>query len=78
MFSPSVCAYSIASKVTCELCPFKINKCLLVRGMRLEIDLVKNDKNSLKKKDVIHVFFALSCMSLAYNVLCNHLLSSHL
>jgi hypothetical protein len=56
MFCPSVCAYFIASKVTCEPCPYKINKCLLVQGMPLGIDLVKNDKNSLKSKDVTNVF----------------------
>jgi hypothetical protein len=42
--------------VTWDLCPSKVNKCLFVRDIPLGIDLLKKDRNSLKRKVVIHAF----------------------
>jgi hypothetical protein len=56
MSSPNYCAYSIASNVTWDPCPFKTNKCLSVKEIPLEINLLKKDNQSLNKKLVIHAF----------------------
>jgi len=50
MYNPNACPYSIASSVTWNPCPFKMNECPLVREMPLGIDLLKKDNNSLNKK----------------------------
>ncbi len=50
-------------------------KSLLIWKMFLKIDLMKNDKHSYRRKDVIHVFFyKLPYMSLICNLWCNHFL----
>jgi len=59
MFNSNSIAYSIASRVTWSPCPFKINKCQLLKGTPRKIDLLKKDKNSLNRKVIIHFFFAL-------------------
>jgi hypothetical protein len=50
----SCCACSIASRLTCEPCPSKVNRCRRLVGVSLGIDLLKNDRNYLNKKLVIH------------------------
>jgi hypothetical protein len=37
-------------------CPSKMNKCLFVKDIPLGIDLLKKDKNSLKRDVIIHAF----------------------
>jgi hypothetical protein len=60
MFNPKKFAYLIAYRVTWLPCPFKINKCWLLKDIPLGIDLLKKDKNSLYKKVVIHALFYIS------------------
>jgi hypothetical protein len=48
------CAYFTAFKLTCEPCPFKVNRCRQLLGVPLGIDLLKNDRNYLNKKLVLH------------------------
>jgi hypothetical protein len=59
MFNPNFFAYSIACRVTLLPCPFKINKCWLLKDIPPRVDLLKINKNSLNKKVIIHVFFLL-------------------
>jgi len=54
MSNPSVCACYIAFRVTCDPCPSRINICILDRKMPSRIKLMKNDKNSLKRKIILH------------------------
>jgi hypothetical protein len=56
MSSPNYLACLIASKVTWDPRPSKMSRCLFVRDISLGIDLLKNDKNSLNRKVVIHAF----------------------
>jgi aryl-phospho-beta-D-glucosidase BglC (GH1 family) len=59
MFNPNSFACSIASKVIWLPCPFRINKCRLLKDTPPRTNLLKKDKNSLNMKKVIHVFFTL-------------------
>ncbi len=49
MFSPRVCDCFIFSRVKCELCPFKINGCLLIKKMLPQINIVNNNENALNR-----------------------------
>jgi len=52
----NVCAYSIASRVTWDPWPSKMNKCLFVREIPPNIDLLKKKRKSLKMNVGIHAF----------------------
>jgi hypothetical protein len=58
--SPNSCACLIASRVTWDPCPSKMNICLLVKDIPFGIDFLKKDKNSLKRKVIIHVFYCIA------------------
>ncbi len=60
MPNPNSFTYSIASRVTWMLCPFKINKCQLLKDIPLGIDLLKKAIDSLNMKVVIHDFFCIT------------------
>ncbi len=60
MYNPNSIACSIASRVTWLPCPFKINKCQLLRGTPPRIYLLKENKKSLNMKVIIHVFFCIA------------------
>jgi hypothetical protein len=49
-------ACSIASRVTWDPWPWKMNKCLFIREIPFGIDLLKKEKNSLKRNVVVDVF----------------------
>ncbi len=57
MFSPNACVCSIAFKVTFDPCPSKISKFLLVREIPPCTNLLKKNKNSLKRK-IGHLCFS--------------------
>jgi hypothetical protein len=59
MSNPNSFACSIASRVTWLSCPSIINKCQLLKDIPPRTNLLKKDKNSLNRKVIIHVFFAL-------------------
>jgi hypothetical protein len=50
----------IAFGTTCEPCSSRISKWWLDWDMPLGIDLIKNERNSLNKKQVIHAFFYIT------------------
>jgi hypothetical protein len=54
--SLNVCVYSIASRVTWDPWPLKMNKCLFVKEIPLGTELLKKERNSLKINIIIHVF----------------------
>jgi hypothetical protein len=56
-----------ASKVTCEPCRSKANRWQSNGDMPLGIDFIKNERNSLNRKQVIH-FFYVAIMFLIYNL----------
>jgi hypothetical protein len=57
---PNCYACFIASGRTCEPCPSRISKWWLDWHMPLRIDLIKNQRNSLNRKQIIHVFFYIT------------------
>jgi hypothetical protein len=69
MSKPNYCTYFIVSMITCDPCPSRINRCWLNWNMPPKIDLLKNGKNSLNRKEVIiHALLCkLPCMFLFYN-----------
>jgi hypothetical protein len=54
--SPNACACIIASRMTWDPWPLKMNRCLFVREIPIGIDLLKKKRNSLKRNVVIHAF----------------------
>jgi len=52
----NACACSIASRVTWDPWPSKMSKCLFVREIPPNIDLLKKKKKSLKMNVSIHAF----------------------
>jgi hypothetical protein len=67
MSKPQYCANFIDSKVTCEPCPSKANRWQLNGDMPLGIDFIKNERNSLNRKQVVH-FFNVAIMFLIFNL----------
>jgi hypothetical protein len=47
---------SIASRATWDPWPLKMSKCLFIREIPFGIDLLKKEKNSLKRSVVINAF----------------------
>jgi hypothetical protein len=68
MSNPNYFAYFIAFRVTWLPCPSRINKCWLVKDIPPQTNFLKKDKNSLNKKIIIHVFFALPYMYLVCKI----------
>ncbi len=60
MSNPNSFTYSIAFRVTWLPCPFKINKCRLLKDIPFGIELLKKAIDSLNKKVVIHAFFCIA------------------
>jgi len=56
IFNPNVYVCSIASKVTWDPWPSKMNRCLFIKKIPLSIHLLKKKRNSLKKDAIIHAF----------------------
>ncbi len=54
--NPNACACSIASRVTWDPWPSKMNICLFVGEIPPNIDLLKKERKSLKINVVIHAF----------------------
>ncbi len=54
--SSNACACSFASRVTWDPWPSKMRRCLLVREIPLGFDLLKKERNYLKRNAFIHAF----------------------
>jgi hypothetical protein len=52
----NACACSIASKVTWDPWPLKMKRCLFVKDIPLGFDLLKKERNYLKRNAFIHAF----------------------
>ncbi len=59
--SPNVCACSIASRVTWDPWPWKMNRCLFVRKIPPSFDLLKKKRNYLKRTALTH---ASNCIAI--------------
>jgi hypothetical protein len=57
---PNYSACFITSMVRCDPCPPRINRRQLNWNMPPKTSLLKNDKNSLNKKEVIHAFLCIA------------------
>jgi len=54
--NPNACACSIASRVTWDPWPSKMNKCMFMKKISPNIDFLKKERKSLKINAVIHAF----------------------
>ncbi len=54
--NPNVCACSIASKVTWDPWPWKMSKCIFVKKIPPSFDLLKKERNYLKRTTLTHGF----------------------
>ncbi len=66
---PNCCACSITSRLTCEPCPFRVNKWRLLGEKPPRTDLLKSDKNYLNKKLSSMLWFGLPYMFIMHDVI---------
>jgi hypothetical protein len=55
--NPNSCAYFMDSNLTCEPHLSKLGRCPFDWKMHFEIDLLKNERNSFNRNDILHDFF---------------------
>jgi len=72
IFKPNSSTCAMFSNVTCDPCPFKIRICSLDWEISPWTHFLKNDRNFLKKKNVVHVLVCIAIHIHALHIWCSH------